>query len=90
MVKFFLYGKLPTVTRRTKRAVCIRKQRMAFMSAKLPMLEMAERFRSHARETELPQYRDVMLRVALELETIAALRDTVPEPAYLSRPAGHC
>lgn len=60
------------------------------MRSKTALQEMAERFRSHARETELPHYREVMLRVALELETVVALRDEVPEAAALPRPAAHC
>lgn len=50
------------------------------MRPKTSLLDMAERFRNHARETEQPHYRDVMLRVALELETMGALRDETPAP----------
>ena len=72
------------------RAECIGKERMVLMSAKIPMLELAARFRSHARETDLPQYREVMLRVALELETLGALRDEIPPAAALPRPTAFC
>lgn len=44
------------------------------------LLEMAARFRAHARETSLDDYRAVMLRTALELEAIAACGlDAVPD-----------
>jgi hypothetical protein len=60
------------------------------MPTKTSLLELAERFRSHARATDLPHYREVMLRVALELETMGALRDGLPEPASLPRPTAVC